>query len=158
MGVGWKDLTAMTKELHTRSTHIDAPVEKVFDYVEDPHHFFEAFDEEWRRHMAIADVHVTPEGVGTTARLMGRMFLVFHMEWVMTREEYVRNERIVDKANTGGVWTFTFAPDETGTTLTGSFGWAGKVAFMGEVMDKFGWNGDRDLDVMLANLKKAIET
>jgi hypothetical protein len=29
---------------------------------------------------------------------------------------------------------------------------------MGEVMDKFGWNGDRDLDVMLANLKKAIET
>ena len=30
----------MTTTKHQRSTHIDAPVETVFDYVEDPHHFF----------------------------------------------------------------------------------------------------------------------
>ena len=40
----WKELRAMIKELHKRSVHIDAPVEKVFDYVKDPQHFFEAFD------------------------------------------------------------------------------------------------------------------
>lgn len=32
----------MVKELHKRSVHIDAPVEKVFDYVKDPQHFWEA--------------------------------------------------------------------------------------------------------------------
>lgn len=148
----------MIKQLHTRSVQIDAPVERVFDYVEDPHHFLEAFPEDDRRHMALVEANITPEGIGSTFRLMGRMFLLFHMEWVMTREEYVPNERIVDHANLGGVWTFTFAPDESGTTLTGSFGWSSKVPFVGEFMDKVGWDGDRDLDLMLTNLKKAIET
>jgi len=148
----------MIKELHKRSVHIDAPVEKVFDYVKDPQHFFEAFDEEWRRHMALAEVRTTPEGVGTTSRLMGRMFLLFHMEWVLTREEYVPNERIVDHANMGGVWTSTFEPDETGTTLTMAFGWSSNVPFVADVLDRIGWEGDKDLDLMLSNLKKAIET
>lgn len=148
----------MIKELHRRSVHIDAPVEKVFAYVEDPHHFFEAFDEEWRRHMALAEVTTTPEGVGSTARLMGRMFLAFHMEWVLVREEYVPNERIVDHASQGGAWTYTFEPDETGTTLTMAFGWSSKVPFVGEVLDRISWDGDKDLDLMLANLKKAIES
>jgi hypothetical protein len=149
----------MVKELHKRSVHLDAPVEKVFDYVKDPQHFWEAWDEEWRRHMAVAEVKMAPDaGVGSTIRLMGRMLLIFHMEWVMTREEYVPNERIVDHSNTGGVWTFTFEPDETGTTLSGAFGWSGRVPFVGEAIDRFSWEGDRDLDRMLANLKKAIET
>jgi uncharacterized protein YndB with AHSA1/START domain len=148
----------MIKELHKRSVHIDAPVEKVFDHVQDPRRFFEAFDEEWRRHMALAEVNSTPEGVGSTYRMMGRMFLFFHMEWLMTREEYVPNERIVDHANTGGVWTSTFEPDETGTTLTMAFGWSSKVPLVGDVLDRVGWNGDKDLDLMLANLKKAIES
>ena len=148
----------MIKELHKRSVHIDAPVEKVFDYVKDPQHFFEAFDEEWRRHMALVEVNTTPEGVGSTSRLMGRMFLLFHMEWVLTREEYVPNERIVDHANMGGVWTSTFVSDETGTTLTMAFGWSSKVPFVADVLDRIGWEGDKDLDLMLSNLKKAIES
>jgi hypothetical protein len=148
----------MTKTFHERNVHIDAPVEKVFDYVQDPHHFFEAFDEEWRRHMALAEVTLTPEGVGSTVRMMGRMFFLFHMEWVLTREEYVSNERIVDRANTGGVFTYTFEPDETGTTLSLGFGWSSKVPLVAEVVDRVSWNGDRDLDLVLANIKKAIET
>ncbi len=148
----------MMKELHKRSVHVDAPVETVFDYVKDPHHFFEAFDEEWRRHMALVEVKTTPEGVGSTFRLMGRMFLLFHMEWVLTREEYIPNERIVDHANVGGVWTYTFEPDEAGTTLSMAFGWSSNVPFVGEVADRIGWSGDRDLDLVLANIKKAIES
>jgi hypothetical protein len=42
--------------------------------------------------------------------------------------------------------------------LSGAFGWSSRVPFVGEVMDRVGWDGDRDLDQMLANLKKAIET
>ncbi len=148
----------MATPLHERSTHIDAPVEKVFDYVQDPHHFFEAFDEEWRRHMALAEVKLTPDGVGTTYRVMGRMFLLFHMEWVITREEFIPNERIVDKASTGGIWTATFEPDGTGTKLTMAFGWATRFPLVGEVVDRVGWNGDSDLDLMLTNLRKAIES
>lgn len=148
----------MIKELHKRSVHIDAPVEKVFDYVQDPQHFLEAFDEEMRRHMALAEVNITPEGVGSTFRVMGRMFLIFHMEWVMTREEYVPNERIVDHGNLGGAWTYTFEPDDTGTTLTLAFGWSSKVPLVGELADRIGWSGDKDLDAMLANLKKEIES
>lgn len=147
----------MIKTLHTRSVHIDAPVEKVFDYVKDPHHFFAAFDEDWSKHTAIAEVNMTPEGVGSTYRLVGRMLLFFHMEWVMTREEYVPNTRIVDHANLGGVWTYTFEPDETGSTLTMAFGWSSKVPLVGEVADRVGWKGDADLDRVLANIKKAIE-
>jgi uncharacterized protein YndB with AHSA1/START domain len=148
----------MIKELHRRSVHIDAPVGKVFAYLKDPQHYLEAFPEEDRRHMALAEVNLTPEGgAGSTYRLMGRMLLLFHMEWTMTREEYVPDERFVDHANTGGVWTFTVEPDERGTTLSAAFGWSSKVPFVAELMDP-GWNGDSDLDAMLANVKKAIET
>ena len=148
----------MTTKLHERSIHIDAPVEVVFEYIKDPHHFFSAFDEEWRRHMALAEVTTTPEGVGSTFRMMGRMFLLFHMEWVLTREEYIPNERIVDRANTGGVFTYTVAPtDPTGTTLSLAFGWSSPVPFVAEALDRVSWNGDRDLDLMLANVKEAVE-
>lgn len=147
----------MSTTWHRRSMHIDAPVETVFDYVKDPRHFFEAFPEKDRAHTALAEVTSTPEGIGSTFTMMGRMFLIFHMEWVLTREEYVPNERIVDRSNTGGVFEYTFVPDETGTTLTVGFGWTIKVPFAAEAIDRMSWNGDHDLDVMLGNLKKAIE-
>ncbi|MCU0264506.1 MAG: SRPBCC family protein [Actinomycetia bacterium] len=147
-----------TELLHKRSVHIDAPVEKVFDYVKDPHHFFAAFPEKDRSHMALAEESLTPEGVGSTWKIMGRIFLLFYGEWVLTREEYVPNGRIVDHANLGGVWDYTFEPDETGTTLSIGFGWSSKVPFLGEVIDRVSWDGDRDLDLVLGNLKKAIES
>ncbi|MFC6288235.1 SRPBCC family protein [Nocardioides sp. GCM10027113] len=148
----------MTKELHRRSVHIDAPVDKVFDYVKVPENFLMGFGEDMRRHSALAEVHLTPDGLGSTFRMMGRMFLLFHMEWVFTREEFVPNERIVDHANLGGVWTHTFAPDDTGTTYSLAFGWAGPATWLGEMADRFSWNGDEDLDAMLARVKEAVET
>ncbi len=148
----------MTTTLHKRSVHIDAPVETVFDYVKDPHHFFESFPEGDRSHMALGEVTLTPEGVGSTFKMMGRMFLLFYMEWVLTREEYIPNERIVDHASAGGVWTYTFEPAEpAGTTLSLAFGWSSKVPLVGELIDRVSWDGDRDLDLVLANMKKAIE-
>ncbi len=149
----------MDKVLHERSVLIDAPVEKVFDHVKDPQHFLEAFAEEDRRHMAVSEVKLTPEGVGSTYTVMGRALLLFHMEWHMTREEYVPNERIVDHASIGGTWTFTLRPAEpAGTTLSLAFGWRSKVPKVGDVLDRVSWNGDDDLDLMLANIKRAIES
>jgi hypothetical protein len=146
------------KQLHKRSVHIDATVEKVFDYVKEPRHFLEAFPERDRQHMALAEVVLAPDaGVGSTYRLMGRMLLFFHMEWTLTREEFVPNERFVDHANLGGVWTFTVEPDGEGTLLSSAFGWSSKVPFVADLMD-LGWEGDSDLDAMLAEVKKAIES
>jgi hypothetical protein len=90
--------------------------------------------------------------------MMGRMLLLFHMEWVLTREEYVPNELIVDHASTGGVFTYTFEPAEpSGTTLSLAFGWL-DVPLVGDLIDKVSWDGDRDLDLVLANIKKALES
>ena len=148
----------MTTTLHERSVHIDASVGRVFDYVQEPRHFLEAFPEDAQSHMGLTEVKHTPDGAVSSYRIMGRVLLLFHMEWTITREEYVRNERIVDHASLGGMWTYTFEPDETGTTLTIAFGWSGRVPDpVGKVWDRMGWNGDEDLDAMLANLKQAIE-
>lgn len=74
------------------------------------------------------------------------------------REEYGLNKRIVDHAIAAGVWVFSFEPDESGTTRTGAFGWPGSVPFVDELMDQVCWNGDRDLEIMLTNLKAAFES
>lgn len=108
--------------------------------------------------MVPGEVTLTPEGVGSTFTMLGRIVLLFYMEWVPTREEYIPNERIVDHASAGGVWAHTFKPAEpTGTTLSLAFGWSSRVPFVGEVIDRVSWDGDRDLDLVLATMKEAIE-
>ena len=145
----------MTTTTHKRTVHIDAPVERVFEYVKDPRHFYEAMSKGGRD--SLTEVTLTPEGVVSTYAWKGTM-LRLHIHGVMTREEYIPNERIVDRSSTGPVWTWTFGPDPAGTTLSLAFEWSTKVPLMDKVVDLFAWNGDRDLDTILAHLKKAIET
>ncbi len=145
----------MTITTHKRSLHIDAPVERVFDYVQDPQHFYDAFPES---HAMLTDVMSTPDGVVSTYAWTGRLMFFFHIDGIMTREGYIPNERIVDRSSTGPVWTYTFEPDPTGTTLSLAFEYSSKVPLADKVVDRLAWNGDRDLDSILANFKKAIET
>lgn len=147
----------MTTIAHQRSTHIDAPVEKVFAYVEDPHHFFAAMAPMSGDRSHFTDVTTTPEGVGSTYEWSDRWFL-FPIHGVTTRTECVPNERIVDHSSTGPTWTFTFEPDATGTTLTLAFEYSMKVPLVGKAVDALAWNGDRDIDAMLASYKREIET
>lgn len=147
----------MTTKTHKRSVHIDAPVERVFEYIKEPRHFWESFPESARGHDTMTDISLTPEGVGSTYRWKGRMF-GFHIDGVATREEYIPNERIVDRSSTGPVWTYTFEPDPTGTTLSLAFEYSTKVPLMDKVVDRMSWDGDRDLDRMLANIKQSIES
>lgn len=52
-------------ETRPRRAHIDAPVGKVFAYVKEPQRYLEAFPEEERRHMALAEVNLTlRQGLG----------------------------------------------------------------------------------------------
>lgn len=83
--------------------------------------------------------------------------LGFHVHGVMTREEFVPNQRIVDRSSTGPLWTLTVEPDQTGTTLALEFDYTSKVPLMDKVVDRVSWKGDRDLDAMLGTIKDGIE-
>jgi hypothetical protein len=122
--------------------------------VKDPHHFYDAFFDR----AELSGVTQTPEGDVATYTWRSPLLLGFHISGVMTREEYVPHERIVDHSSTGPVWTFSFEPDPTGTTLTLAFEWSSRVPLADKVVDRVSWNGDRDVDAILANLKTAIET
>ena len=138
----------MTSNKHTRSIHIDAPVEKVFAYLEDPAHFVAAAPWESRgTHATVAAVHRTPDGIVTSYETTfgGKNYPI-------TRDEYVVNERIVDHTP----WvrlTSTFEPDEAGTTLT--LTWDGS-AFM-RALDAVIYHSDKKLDASLATVKREVE-
>jgi uncharacterized protein YndB with AHSA1/START domain len=83
----------MTTTKHTRSIHIDAPVEKVFHYLEDPAHFVSWMPA--KTHATLGAVNRTPEGVVTNYEVKYR-WLGMHSTAVFTREEYMVNQRIVD--------------------------------------------------------------
>jgi len=54
----------MTSNKHTHSIHIDAPVTRVFHYLEDPAHFIAAMPwESHGTHATVGAVQRTPEGV-----------------------------------------------------------------------------------------------
>jgi hypothetical protein len=149
----------MTTTTHKRSIHIDAPVEKVFEHVKDPRHFYEAFASMSPQDPPrITDITMTPEGVGSTYEWTSHLWSLLYIGGTMTREDYVPNERIVDHSSTGVDWTFTFEPDQAGTRLSLASDVSSRVPLADKIIDAVAWNGDRDLDAILGSLKKAIET
>jgi hypothetical protein len=143
----------MTTTTHRGSIHIDAPVEKVFDHVKDPHNVYHAFPQE----MTISDEHMTRDlGAGSTYKVHGHL-LFLPVSGTATRTEYVPNERIVDHSSAGPDYTFSVAPDDAGTTLTFLYEYSSTVPFLDKIGDKLEWKGDRDIDTWLRNLKKGIE-
>ncbi|MGM0386068.1 MAG: SRPBCC family protein [Actinomycetota bacterium] len=137
----------MAASKHTHSIHIDAPVEKVFHYLEDPAHFVGMSDE-----ATVGAVERTPDGVVTTYQIKYRE-LGMHLTADLTREEYVVNKRIVDRASHGVLWTYTFEPDDTGTTLT--LAWDASTLM--KMLDAVFMHGDKDLEAGLAAWKREIE-
>jgi uncharacterized protein YndB with AHSA1/START domain len=149
----------MPTTTHTRSVHIDAPVEKVFDHVKDPENFFAVL---YRAHARLSG-QITRRSTeieeGSTYEWSGRWaFMPIHVG--VTRTELVPNERIVDDQPEplGAMrWVHTTARDETGTTLTLTGELSSKVPLLHKVEDTLTWKGDEDLDTYLAAYKQAIE-
>jgi uncharacterized protein YndB with AHSA1/START domain len=152
----------MGSTTHKRDVHIDAPVERVFEYVKDPERFYAVMSGAEGKEPGDADAHLTkvsltPDGgVGSTYEWVGRAFFIT-IHGVVTRQEYVPNERIVDHSSTGVTWIYTTAPDETGTMLSLACEVSSKVPVVDKVEDALFWKGDRDLDKWLAAYKRAIE-
>ena len=98
-----------------RSIHIEAPVEKVFDFFKDPRNMEDIV----ATPMAVKDVKLTKEGVGTyyswASKTPG-----LRLEGFDVYTEFVRNQRITDRSSWGlpGDWTFLFEPEGSGMQLT----------------------------------------
>lgn len=94
--------------------HIEAPVEKVFDFFYDPRKGAELFPD-----MQIRELKMTEEGTGTYtsyhAKLAGIPFDAFSVY-----TDVVRNKHITDKSSSAmvGTWDYDFEPEGTGTRLT----------------------------------------
>jgi hypothetical protein len=154
----------MSETTHTRSLHIEAPVEQVFDYVKDPHNFYAVMSDapgsRATGHVKaeLTDVTMAPDGgVGSTWSFKGALF-IFHFDATLTRDEYVTNERIVDSNPAAGAkWTCTFEPDATGTTFSLGFTMSTKLPLVDKAVDWLSWDANQDLDAMLEAWKQAIE-
>ena len=74
---------------------IDAPVHEVFEYCRDPRHLFGGWSGQ-----EVTGVHMTPEGVGTTAHIVGTFMHGMMVEQI-EREftEFVPDEHIVSTAH-----------------------------------------------------------
>lgn len=96
------------------SVHIEATVDNVFDYFKDPTHWQELAPE-----VIYSDVVLTDDGVATTYRWATKVAGI-RVTGTGTFVDVAPNERIVDRSSRSfeGTWTYSFAPEETGTRLT----------------------------------------
>jgi hypothetical protein len=95
------------------SYHVEAPVEKVFDYFMDP-------ESGAGQGMEVLEAGRTKEGVGTFLRWrvkVGRVPVLQGMEVVT---EMVANEHITEQSSSAvvGTWEYAFEPDGIGTKIT----------------------------------------
>lgn len=138
----------------TRSITIDAPVDTVFDFALDISQLWKAKD------VALTDVDIKPEGVGTSARLNTHL-LGFHLEGGVEYTEVVPGQRIVAQAHwfmEKPTWRFTFEPADGGTKVTAEGEWDLKVPVVGKPIERMMVKEHEPfIEEMLANLKSQVE-
>jgi uncharacterized protein YndB with AHSA1/START domain len=138
----------------TLSVAVEAPVDRAFDYVLDPRRLWGLPD------LAVTDVEMTPDGVGTTARIWSHV-LGFHVAGGLEYTEVVRPRRIV--IDVGFMiehprWTFTFEPDRDGTRLTAQGEWHVRVPAVGRTFERMMVRAHEEfLETMLDTLKAQVE-
>ncbi len=98
-----------------RSVHIEAPVEKVFDFFRDPRNW-QGIEE---LGVVFKDVRLTDEGVGTSYSWIARV-AGLRIEGSNVFTEFLPNKRIVDRSSWSfeGIWTYSFEPEGSGTKMT----------------------------------------
>jgi len=133
---------------------INAPVEKVFDYVNQPTNLPEI----WPSMVEVKDVQRLPNG-GTSFRWVYKM-AGMRFEGTTEDTEYVPNQRVVSKS-TGGIeslFTWTFQPEDSGTKLTVEVEYTVPIPLLGKIAEAFiVKQNERELELVLANLKAKME-
>jgi uncharacterized protein YndB with AHSA1/START domain len=110
--------------------------------------------------VALTDVDIKPEGVGTSARMFTHL-LGFHLEGGIEYTEVVPGERIVAQVHFFAekpTWRFTFEPADGGTKVTAEGEWDLKVPVVGKPIERMMVKEHEPFaEEMLANLKTQVE-
>ncbi len=159
----------MTKSSVTRSIEIDAPVEKVFEFVSDPQRRALAMAAALDSNTVVTDVETSPEGTVTSWKWTARFLLPFTRfllpvgyHAVATRTEHIANRRIVEKHSTvtKDVDAFTFERSENGTRLTYYAECSSPIPLLeklGIPLAAKGKSYGRQIEDILAEVKQRIE-
>ncbi len=136
-----------------RSMTINAPVEKVFAYIDDPMNELEWFP----GLMEIRDA--TGKGVSARSRFVYKMIGI-RLEGESTVTEHIPNERIVTQSKGGiiSTWTWTFKPENGRTRLTVVVDYTIPIPVLGKVAEAvvLKWT-EREADMATANIKARME-
>jgi len=133
---------------------INAPVEKVFGYVEEPANLPEI----WPSLVEAKDVQRLPNG-GTSFRWVYKMTGV-RFEGTSEDTEYVANQRVVSKTKGGieSTVTWTFQPEAGGTKVTYEAEYTVPIPLLGKLAESFiVKQNEREAELILANLKARME-
>jgi uncharacterized protein YndB with AHSA1/START domain len=138
----------------TRSITIAAPIDAVFDYALDIRQLWD-----WKD-VALTDVDIKPDGVGTSARLYTHV-LGFHVEGGVEYTEVIPGQRIVAQVHFFAekpTWTFTFEPAAGGTKVTAQGEWNVKVPVAGKRIERMMVKEHEPyVEATLAHLKAQVE-
>jgi len=142
-------------ERMTKSILINAPVEKVFAYMEDASNLPEI----WPSMIEITNIKVDQKGFATydwTYKMAG-----VHIKGASKTLEYVPNKRIV-VTNEKGVeskFTWDYYPESNGTKLSVEAEYAIPGSVLGKLAKSFIIKqNEREADTLLENLKVRMET
>jgi len=137
-----------------KSITINAPVEKVFDYISEPTNLPEI----WPSLVEVKDVQKLPSG-GTRNRWVYKMAGI-RLEGTSEETEYVPNQRIVSKTK-GGVestQTWMFQPEAGGTKVTLEVEYTVPIPVLGKLAEAIIVKmNEHEGELILANLKARME-
>ena len=138
----------------TNSVVVHAPVEKVYEFLDDPRHL----PEFWPSLIEVHDVHSLPNG-GHTNRWTYKM-AGMRLEGTSEDVEHIANERIVRKT-TGGVdstQTWMIQPEGEDTKISFRVDYTVPVPVLGKLAEAAIVKvNEHEGDVTMANLKTLIE-
>ena len=133
---------------------INAPIEKVFGYVEEPTNLPEI----WPSLVEAKDVQRLPNG-GTSFRWVYKMAGV-RFEGTSEDTDYVANQRVVSKTKGGieSTVTWTFQPEAGGTKVTYEAEYTVPIPLLGKLAESFiVKQNEGEAELILANLKARME-
>ena len=137
-----------------KSIFINAPVEKVFAFMTEPKNHPEI----WPSLLEVKDVESLPNG-GYSYNWVYKMAgirIEGHAEWI----EFVPNQRIVDKNESGipSTFVYTYQPEDGGTRVTVNVEYTLPGAVLGKLAEPFIVKvNENEGDTVLANLKARME-
>jgi uncharacterized membrane protein len=138
----------------TRAITINAPVQKVFQYWEEPTNRPEI----WPSLVEVKDVQPLPNG-GTSYPWVYKMAGML-LKGTSETTNYVANERLEEK-NEGGIeskFTWTFQPEDVGTRVHVDVEYTVPVPVLGKLAERIiVKQNEREADTVLANLKARME-